>query len=146
MPTSGEVQRFFPELKREARTGPDPAAAGASKGSIAATYASGDGKKKLAVTAALYANATAANVAYRSALARAQTADAKPVALPRRIGQRSFAVAVEHAGREHLVVGALDGAVVVGTALAGYPADAHTIAKLAALTRTEDELAVAALQ
>ncbi len=68
----------------------------------------------------------------------------KPVALPRRIGQRSFSVV--GAQSASAAVGALDGALVVQASLAGYPADAHTIAKLAALTRTEDELAVAALQ
>jgi hypothetical protein len=146
VPTAGEVQRFFPELRREARTGPDAAAVGAPKGSIAATYGSADEKKKLTVTAALYADVAAANAAYGSALARVQAAGAKPVALPRRIGQRSFAVTVERAGHDHVVVCALDGTVVAGTALVGYAADAHTIAKLASLTRTEDELAVAALE
>jgi hypothetical protein len=141
-PTLGEVQRFFPDLARRAHTGPDPAAQGSPKGTIAAVFITADGKKTVTATVAQYASPTAAYAAFRESAARARSA-ANPVALPRRIGQRSFCVV--GAKTAFAVVGALDGALVVEASLKGYRLDKTTVEKLVALTRMADEIAAAAL-
>jgi hypothetical protein len=141
-PTLGEVQRFFPDLARRAHTGSDPAAQGSPKATIAAVFTTADGKKIVTVTVAHYSSARAAYAAFRETAARARSG-ANPVAMPRRIGQRSFCVVGTKTA--FAAVGALDGALVVETLLKGYSLDKTTVEKLVALTRMADEIAAAAL-
>lgn len=141
-PTLGEVQRFFPDVTRRVHSGPDPAAHGMPKGTIRAVFTTTDGKKTVTSTVAQYASASAAYAAFKASAARALTG-ARPVTLPRRIGQRSFSVV--GAQSASAAVGALDGALVVQASLKGYRPDQKAVENLAALARMADELATAAL-
>ena len=142
-PTLGEVQRFFADVTRRVHSGPDPAAQGSPKGTIASVFATADGKKTVTVTVAQYPSATAAYSAFRATETRAASGG-REVAMPHRIGQRSFSV-TDTTTASAAVVGALDGALVVKASLKGYHLDKTSFEKLVALTRAADELAVATL-
>jgi hypothetical protein len=141
-PTLGEVQRFFADVTRRVHSGPDPAAQGSPKGTIASVFATADGKKTVTVTVAQYPTATAAYSAFRATETRAASGG-RELAMPHRIGQRSFSVA--DTTTASAAVGTLDGMVVVKASLKGYHLDKTSVAKLVALTRAADELAVATL-
>jgi len=142
VPTPGEVQRFFADLTHHVHTGPDAAAQGSPKATIATVFATADGKKSVTVSVAQYPTAAAAYAAFKAAAVRAGNG-AHPVTMQRRIGQRSYSFVGTNAA--FAAVGALDGALVVEGSLKGYRLDIATFDRLVGLTRMADEIAAATL-
>ena len=139
------VNRFFPEITRQTRTGHNPTATNNPKATRIVIYATGDGSKKVTITLDQYASSNDASSAYEQAVQKSQSVPGfAPVAVSD-LGQRAFAGTVTMDAETHLGLGLLDGRLIVGVTLAGYDATRDNTAKLVALARTEAAAAKTAL-
>jgi hypothetical protein len=139
------VNRFFPEITREASTGRNPTATGNPKATRIVIYTTGDGSKKVTITVDQYGSSKDAASAYQLAVEKSQSVPGfKPVAVPN-LGQQTFAGTVTMGSETHVGIGVLDDTLIVGVTLAGYDATAENIAKLVAVARMEDAVAKMAL-
>ena len=140
------VNRLFPEITRQTRTGRNPTATNNPKATrIVVIYATGDGSKKVTITLDQYASSNDASSAYEQAVQKSQSVPGfAPVAVSD-LGQRAFAGTVTMDAETHVGLGLLDGRLIVGVTLAGYDATRDNTAKLVALARTEAAAAKTAL-
>ena len=139
------VNRLFPEITRQTRTGRNPTATNNPKATRIVIYATGDGSKKVTITLDQYASSNDASSAYEQAVQKSQSVPGfAPVAVSD-LGQRAFAGTVTMDAETHLGLGLLDGRLIVGVTLAGYDATRDNTAKLVALARTEAAAAKTAL-
>ena len=139
------VNRLFPEITRQTRTGRNPTATNNPKATRIVIYATGDGSKKVTITLDQYASSNDASSAYEQAVQKSQSVPGfAPVAVSD-LGQRAFAGTVTMDAETHLGLGLLDGRLIVGVTLAGYDATPDNTAKLVALGRTQAAAAKTAL-
>ena len=139
------VNRLFPEITRQTRTGRNPTATNNPKATRIVIYATGDGSKKVTITLDQYASSNDASSAYEQAVQKSQSVPGfAPVAVSD-LGQRAFAGTVTMDAETHVGLGLLDGSLIVGVTLAGYDATRDNTAKLVALARTEAAAAKTAL-
>ena len=132
-----EVSRFFPDITREASTGPDLTATGNPKATRMVIYESGDGAKKVTITVDRYGSSRDASSAYKQAVQKSQSVPGfKPVQVPRS-GQQAFAGTTTMDGETHIGLGTLDHKLIVGATLAGYDATPDNVTKLVAVTRMQ---------
>ena len=132
-----EVTQLFPDIIREASTGPDLTATGNPKATRMVIYESGDGAKKVTITVDRYGSSRDASSAYKQAVQKSQSVPGlKPVQVPRS-GQQAFAGTTTMDGETHIGLGTLDHKLIVGATLAGYDATPDNVTKLVAVTRMQ---------
>jgi hypothetical protein len=132
-----EVSRFFPDITREASTGPDLTATGNPKATRMVIYESGDGAKKVTITVDQYGSSRDASAAYKEAVQKSRSvSEFKPVQVPR-LGQRAFAGTTTMGAETHIGLGTLDHKLIVGATLAGYDATPDHVTKLVAVARMQ---------
>jgi hypothetical protein len=132
-----EVSRFFPDIIREASTGPDLTATGNPNATRMVIYESGDGAKKVTITVDQYGSPRDASSAYKQAVQKSQSVPGfKPVRVPR-LGQQAFAGTTTMDGETHIGLGTLDHKLIVGATLAGYDATPDHVTKLVAVARMQ---------
>jgi hypothetical protein len=139
------VNRFFPEVTREASTGQNLTAVGKPKATRSVIYTNGDSSKKVTITVDQYVSSSDASSAYQEAVQKSKTVPGfKPVSAPN-LGQNAFIGTVTQGEETHIGLGALDGTLIVGATLVGYDPTSGNVAKLISLTREEQAAAKAAL-
>ena len=131
------VEKFFPEVTKEASTGQNSTAVGNPKNTRSVIYANSDNSKKVTISVDQYENTTDASSAYEQAVAKSKIPGFKPVSVPT-LGQKAFAGTVTSGAETHVGLGALVGKLIVGVTLAGYDATLQNVTKLIALTRKEN--------
>jgi hypothetical protein len=138
------VNRFFSQVTRETSTGANLTAVGNPKATRSVIYANSDGSKRVTITVDQYASPTDASSAYQEAVQKSKVVPGfKPVSASD-LGQNAFIGTVTQGDETHIGLGALQGTLIVGTTLVGYPTP-DNIAKLVSLTREEEAAAKAAL-
>jgi len=139
------VNRFFPQVTREASTGQNLTAVGNPKATRSVIYANSDSSKKVTITVDQYASPTDASSAYQEAVQKSKIVPGfKPVSAPD-LGQNAFIGTVTQGDETHIGLGALQGTLIVGATLVGYEPTPDNIAKLVSLTREEESAAKGAL-
>ena len=138
------VNRFFPELTREAGSGQNLTAVGKPKATRSVIYANTDSSKKVTVTVDQYMTSDDASAAYHEAVEKSKAVPGfKPVA--ENLKENVFIGTVSRGSETHLGLGALRDTLVVGATLVGFEAAPETTAKLVLLTAEEETAAKAAL-
>ena len=139
------VNRFFPEVSREATTGRNLTAVANAKATRSVIYANSDSSKKVTITVDQYASSSDASSAYQEAVAKSRTVPGfKPVSAEN-LGPNVFVGTVTQGGETHIGLGALHGTLIVGVTLAGYDSTPDKIANLISLTREEENAVKTAL-
>ena len=139
------VNRFFPEITREATTGQNLTAVGNAKATRSVIYANSDSSKNVTITVDQYASSSDASSAYQEAVQKSKTVPGfKPIPAEN-LGQNAFIGTVTQAGETHIGLGALDGTVIVGATLAGFDPTPDIIDKLIPMTREEEGVAKTAV-
>ena len=139
------VNRFFPEITREATTGQNLTAVGNAKATRSVIYANSDSSKNVTITVDQYASSSDASSAYQEAVQKSKTVPGfKPIPAEN-LGQNAFIGTVTQGGETHIGLGALDGTVIVGATLAGFDPTPDIIDKLISMTREEEGLAKTAV-
>jgi hypothetical protein len=139
------VNRFFPEVTREASTGRNLTAVANAKATRSVIYANSDSSKKVTISVDQYATASDASSAYQEAVAKSKTVPGFKPVHAENLGQDAFVGTVTQGGETHIGLGALHDALIVGATLAGYDLTPENTAKLVALTREEERVAKAAM-
>lgn len=139
------VNRFFPEVSREASTGRNLTAVANAQATRSVIYANIDGSKKLTISVDQYLTASDASSAYQEAVAKSKTVPGFRPGPGENLGQNAFVGTVTKGGETHIGLGALHGMLIVGVTLAGFDATPDKIANLISLTREEENAAKAVL-
>lgn len=138
------VNRFFPELTREAGSGQNLTAVGKPKATRSVIYANTDSSKKVTVTVDQYMTSDDASAAYHEAVKKSKAVPGfKPIA--ENVNENVFIGTVSQGRETHIGLGALKDTLVVGATLVGYEPAPETTAKLVLLTGEEETAAKAAL-
>jgi len=130
------TQQFFPAVIRELGTGANSAAIGNPKASRMVVYATNDSSKKVILSVDDYDNPSEAWLAFQQALKKSELPEFTSIAVSN-VGQQVVAGTITEGGEMHTQVATLDGALIVGAALAGFDATTEEIGKLVELTREE---------
>jgi len=139
------VNRFFPEITREATTGQNLTAVGNAKATRSVIYANSDSSKNVTITVDQYASSSDASSAYQEAVQKSRTVpDVKPIPAEN-LGQNAFIGTVTQGGETHIGLGALDSTLIVGATLAGFDPTPDIIDKLISMTREEEGVAKTAV-
>ncbi len=139
------VNRFFPEVTREASTGHNLTAVANAKATRSVIYTNSDSSKKVTITVDQYPTASDASSAYQEAVAKSKAVSGfKPVSAEN-LGQNAFAGTVTQGRETHIGLGALHGVLIVGATLAGYDPTPENTAKLISLSSEEERAAKAAM-
>jgi hypothetical protein len=139
------VNRFFPEVTREASTGHNLTAVANAKATRSVIYANSDSSRKVTITVDQYLTASDAWSAYQEAVAKSKTVPGfKPVPAEN-LGQNAFVGTVTQDGETHIGLGELHDVLIVGATLAGYDPTPENTARLISLTREEERTAKAAM-
>ncbi len=113
------VTRYFPDVIKEAGTGPNETSVGKPIASRSVVFASADGKKKVTLSVDQYATAGEAAAAYQAAVQGSKAAPGfKPAATPR-LGQEAFAGTSQLGAEMHFGLGARDGRLIMSATHAG---------------------------
>jgi hypothetical protein len=114
-----EVTRYFPDIAKEASTGPNETSVGKPIASRSVVFTSADGKKKVTLSVDQYASAGDAASAYQTAVQGSKAAPGfKPAASPT-LGQEAFAGTSQVGAEMHFGLGARDGALIMSATHAG---------------------------
>jgi hypothetical protein len=113
------VTKFFPDVTKEASTGPNETSVGKPVASRSVVFLSADGKNKVTLSIDQYESASDAASAYQTAVQGSKDAPGfKPAATPN-LGEEAFA-GTSHVGAEmHFGLGARDGRLIVSATHAG---------------------------
>jgi hypothetical protein len=118
VPVSVVVQ-YFPDVTKEASTGPNETSAGKPIASRSVVFASADGKKKVTLSVDQYASASDAAAAWQTAVQGSKAAPGfKPAASPN-LGQEAFAGTSQVGAEMHFGLGARDGRLIMSATHAG---------------------------
>ena len=113
------VTQYFPDVTKEARTGPNETSVGKPIASRSVVFASADGKKKVTLSVDQYASASDAAAAYQTAVQGSKAAPGfKPVVSPK-LGQEAFAGTSQVGAEMHFGLGARDGRLIMSATNAG---------------------------
>ena len=114
-----EVTKYFPEITKEASTGPNETSVGKPIASRSVVFVSADGKKKVTVSVDQYASAGDAAAAYQTAVQGSKAAPGfNPAATPN-LGQEAFAGTSQVGAEMHFGLGARDGRLIMSATHAG---------------------------
>ena len=114
-----EVTKYFPDITKEASTGPNETSVGKPIASRSVVFLSDDGKKKVTVSIDQYASASDATVAYQTAVQGSKAAPGfNPAATPN-LGQEAFAGTSQVGDEMHFGLGARDGSLIMSATHAG---------------------------
>jgi hypothetical protein len=139
------VNRFFPEVMREASSGRNLTAVANAKATRSVIYANSDSSKKVTITVDEYPTVSDASSAYEEAVAKSKTVPGfKPISAEN-LGQNAFVGTVTQGGETHIGLGALRGTLIVGATLAGYDPTPENTVRLISLTREEERAAKVAM-
>ena len=138
------VNRFFPEVTREASTGRNLTAVANAKATRSVIYANSDSSKKVTITVDQYPTASDASSAYQEAVAKSKTVPGFMPVAAEKLGQDAFVGTVTQGGETHIGLGALHGTLIIGATLGGYDLTPENTANLISLTREEERAAKAA--
>ena len=139
------VNRFFPEVTREASTGRNLTAVANAKATRSVIYANSDSSKKVTITVDEYQTASDASSAYQEAVAKSKTVPGFKPVFAENLGQNAFVGTVTQGAETHIGLGTLQGLLIVGATLAGYDPTPENTAKLVSLIREEERAAKAAM-
>jgi hypothetical protein len=139
------VNRFFPDVTREASTGRNRTAVANAKATRSVIYANSDSSKKVTITVDEYPTASDASSAYQEAVAKSKTVPGFKPVHAENLGQDAFVGTVTRGGETHIGLGALHDTLIVGATLAGYDPTPENTDKLISLTREEERAAKAAM-
>ena len=139
------VNRFFPEVSREASTGHNLTTVGKPEATRNVIYVNSDNSKKVTITVDQYASSSDASSAYQEAVAKSKAVPGFSPVPAENLGQNAFVGTVTQEGETHIGLGALRGMLIVGVTLAGFDPTPENTAKLIALTREEENAANTAL-
>jgi hypothetical protein len=139
------VNRFFPEVTREASVGQNLTAVGNPKATRSVICVNSDNSKKVTITVDQYASSSDASSAYQEAVAKSKTVPGFKPVTAENLGRNTFIGTVTQGGETHIGLGALNGMLIVGITLAGYDPTPDKIANLISLTREEENAAKAGL-
>ena len=140
------VNRFFPEVTREASTGENLTAVGNPSATRSVIYANSDSSKKVTITVDQYASETDAASAYEEAVHKSSIVPGFKSISASNLGPHAFIGTVTQGAETHIGMGTLNGTLIVGATLVGYDSNPDTTAKLISLTRVEERAATAALE
>ena len=114
-----EVTKYFPDVTKEASTGPNETSVGKPIASRSVVFTSADGKKKVTVSVDQYASASDAAAAYQTAVQGSKAAPGfNPAAAPS-LGQEAFAGTSQVGAEMHFGLGARDGRLIMSATHAG---------------------------
>jgi hypothetical protein len=139
------VNRFFPEVTREASTGHNLTAVANAKATRSVIYANSDSSKKVTMTVDQYPTVSDASSAYQEAVAKSKTVPGVKPVPGENLGQNGFVGTVTQGGETHIGLGALHGTLIVGATLAGYDPKPENTAKLISLAREQERVAKAVI-
>jgi hypothetical protein len=131
------VKDAFPELTRQASTGPDSSALGTPRLTREVVYASSDGAKQLTLTVDEYEYESQALLAYQQANQKTLITEFEPIAISN-VGQQVFAGAMKQGSETQIVVVTVNNRLLVGARLAGYDDTTDNISKLVELARLQE--------
>ena len=113
------VTQHFPNVTKEASTGPNETSVGKPIASRSVVFASADGKKKVTVSMDQYASTSDAAAAYQTAVQGSKAAPGfNPAATPS-LGQEAFAGTSQVGDEMHFGLGARDGRLIMSATHAG---------------------------
>jgi hypothetical protein len=113
------VTQYFPDVTKEASTGPNETRVGKPFASRSVVFASADGKKKVTLSVDQYASASYAAAAYQTAVQGSKAAPGfNPAAAPN-LGQEAFAGTSQVGAEMHFGLGARDGRLIMSVTHAG---------------------------
>ena len=113
------VTQYFPDVTREANTGPNETSVGKPVTSRSVVFTSADGKKKVTLSIDQYASASDAAAAYQAAVQGSKDAPGfKPAPSPN-LGQEAFAGTSQVGAEMHFGLGARDGRLIMSATHAG---------------------------
>lgn len=113
------VTEYFPDVTREAGTGPNETSVGKPIAAISVVFTSADGKKKVTLSIDQYASASDAAAAYQTAVQGSVIAPGfKPAAAPK-LGNEAFAGSSQVGAEMHFGLGARDGRLIMSATHAG---------------------------
>jgi len=113
------VTEYFPDVSKEASTGPNETSVGKPFASRSVVFTSADGKKKVTVSVDQYASASDAAAAYQMAVQGSKAAPGfNPAAAPSP-GQEAFAGTSQVGAEMHFGLGARDGRLIMSATHAG---------------------------
>ena len=130
------VQRYFPQVMRQQYSGRNATAAGNPTATRSVMYVDAGASRKVTLSVDRYASNGAASTAYREAVAKSKIPGFSPMAVPA-LGESSFGGSITRGSETHLGMGVIEGYLVVGVTLAGYPANAANLNKLGSLARAQ---------
>ena len=114
-----EVTKYFPDVTKEASTGPNETSVGKPIASRSVVFTSADGKKKVTVSVDQYASASDAAAAYQTAVQGSKAAPGfNPAATPN-LGEEAFAGTSQVGAEIHLGLGAREGRLIMSATHAG---------------------------
>ncbi len=134
------VAKHFPDIAKEAGTGPNETSVGKPVASRSVVFTSADGKKKVTLSIDQYASADDAAAAYRTAVQGSKAAPGfKPASSPE-LGQEAFAGTSQVGDEMHFGLGARDGRLIMSATHAGdiqvTPDNTNSLVSLAGETLT----------
>jgi len=139
------VNRFFPEVTREEKTGENVTAVGNPKATRSVVYANSDSSKRVTISVDQYQTTSDASSAYQEAVTKSKSVPGFKPVTAENLGQNAFVGTVTQGGETHIGLGTLHGTLIVGVTLAGYDPAPDKIANLVSLTREEESAAKATL-
>lgn len=117
--SASAVTNAFPDVTREAGTGPNETSVGTPAASRAVVFTSADGRKKVTLSIDRYASAEQAAAAFRTAVEGSRAAPGfKPAAAPK-LGEEAFAGTSQVGKEMHFGLGARAGALIMSATHAG---------------------------
>jgi hypothetical protein len=134
------VTQHFPDVTKEAGTGPNETSVGKPVAALSVVFTSADGTKKVTLSIDQYANAGDAAAAYQTAVQGSLTAPGfKPATSPN-LGEESFAGSSQVGDEMHFGLGARDGNLIMSATHAGgipvTPENSNNLATLGGITLT----------
>jgi hypothetical protein len=131
------VDRFFPQVARQAGTGKNTTASGKPLATRQVIYANHDASKKVTLSVDWYATPRRALRAFKSAARRSRHVQGFSPLAPPKVGQRASAGTVTQGDETHVGLAALQGSLIMQATIAGYDATRAKISRLVALSRVE---------
>jgi hypothetical protein len=139
------VKQHFPDITKEAETGPNATMIGTPNATRAVVFMSDDGSKKVTLSVDRYVNPQDAASAFQQAVKGSEAAPGFKLAAAPRLGQQAFAGTSQVGAEMHFGLGARDGSLIVAATFAGLPVTTANSNQLIALAGLELKTAQKAL-
>jgi hypothetical protein len=134
------VTQYFPDVTKEASTGPNETSVGKPIASRSVVFASAEGKKKVTLSVDQYASASDAAAAYQTAVQGSKIAPGFKLAATPNLGQQAFAGTSQVGSEMHFGLGARDGRLIISVTQAGdipvTPDNSHNLISLGGVELT----------